>query len=404
MKISLKKAVSATAVSLLTLTGSIVPLSVSAVTYDSRDVNRDGNVDILDTIKMNSYLLGKERTANLANLDVDGNGIVDYADSQCIMAKIANLNYYSQMSGVSKIFKAGTKTSAITNSTMSQTYARYTYATKAKDTYTLDAGSKVSTRDADDPDLPGVIGDDTRKQDYLGGMVYLTNGGTGFIVGDHVIATSAHCVYDRDDKHQNKNPKWVDDYQIRLYNNDGTPSNRILNPVETHMPYNFYSSSNDKYDYALIIVKEDLSDYYHFNLGMPYNIYTNTDFSNYDIYTTGFSGKTLDKNEEGEPIDNSNPPKMYTGKGKIVNASNVDKNLVCYDCDLTYGNSGGPVYVKETYVTGSTKKDINMVISICSGIYNKTEPHYNSGPTINPIMLRFYLNNTQVNQTIENFS
>ncbi|MBD5142261.1 MAG: trypsin-like serine protease [Ruminococcus sp.] len=402
MKKVLKKIINVSAVSFLsfTLAGSVVPFSASA--YDSRDINRDGVVNILDVVSFNKYLSGQNYTASLASLDVDGNSIIDYADSMCIMAGVSELDYYSQIEGLSKKFKARTVNSTINKTVSSpQKYTRCICKTKKTDTYTLQAGSAVSTMATDNSKIHGIIGIDNRTQDYLGGIVNLRrsendrNLGTGFIVGDHVIATSAHCVYEQ------STSTWVE-HKIRLYNNDGTPSNTILDPVEVHIPNNYFNRSGvNEYDYALIVVKEDLKNYYHFNLGMPYNVYNNTNFLYYNIYTTGFSGEI----PGGTP--NSNPAKMYTGEGKIVK-TNLTTDCFYHSADCTYGNSGGPVYIKNKYTTGSTEEQLNTVVSFCSRMHLSDDPSkdapYNFGPTMIPVMLRFYLSNDYVLQTIDSFS
>lgn len=361
---------------------------VASASYSSQDVNRDQTVDIMDAIYLNKCLQGTKYVSNNAVLDADGNSIVSVADANCVLAGTVSNTFVNRVNGTSKSFSPfTTSTVPTTYKSKFQQYISYNYQTNTESRYTLRLQETIAN--ASTMDLPGVIGDDSRVPDAVDGIVYLTAGsgnGTGFIVGDHVIATSAHCVYGR------STSEWLSNLKIYFPNENGVTTTTSINAVEAHIPSTYKLNSNDKYDYALITVSEDLSDHYHFNLGIPYNMYTNTDFAKYTIYSTGFSGKHPDGQLNLFPNK-----QMYTGEGKIVTGSNVDQNLVCFDTDITYGNSGGPVYVKETYKAGSNAaKESLTVISICSGIYSVDSPNYNMGPTMDAIMLSFFLSNPHI--------
>ncbi len=359
----------------------------SSALYSSQDINRDGDVDIADSIFLNKCLLGSSYIANNAVLDADGNSIVSVADANCVLSGAVHNTFINRVEGTSTMFSSFmTSTIPTTNKTKSQSYLSYNYQSNTESQYSLhlkETNLNVSTLAVD---MPGIIGDDSRIADAIDGIVYLSTGGTGFIVGDHVIATSAHCVYGHSTK------EWLSDLKVYLPDKNGKATRTPLYAIEAHIPKTYTTNNNDKYDYALITVSEDLSDRYHFNLGMPYDIYTNTDFGKYTIYSTGYSQYLPNGDTNSYPT-----PQMYTGEGKIVKGSSVDKNLVCFDTDITYGNSGGPVYVKETYRSGSNAAEERLtVISICSGIYNYTTPHYNMGPTMDAIMLKFFLSNPHI--------
>jgi V8-like Glu-specific endopeptidase len=164
--------------------------------------------------------------------------------------------------------------------------------------------------------------------------------------------------------------------------------------VEAHIPFNYFTDSNDEYDYALIKLGTNLtgSEYPHFNLGMPYNIYSNSDFEDYTIYVSGYPDVT--------PIGPNDPPRqLYTGEGNISMDENVCQNLFKFTTDINYGTSGGPVYIKERYRNYNNDEytTINTVVSICSGIYTIYTYPFNAGPIMNPMMIKFYLNNYYLN-------
>lgn len=71
------------------LCGSVSVMGTSAVVRD-KDVNNDGSIDILDVIMLNQYLAGQFYVSNPAEMDANGNLIVDIVDSQCILAYTVN--------------------------------------------------------------------------------------------------------------------------------------------------------------------------------------------------------------------------------------------------------------------------------------------------------------------------
>ena len=358
--------------------------------HDSRDVNESGAVDLFDVTALNKYLNSINVESNQRFLDVNDNSIVSSVDSNCILSNVLGMNNFeSKVEGCSSTFQA--YTSYETKNGMpytTQSYEKHLYS--GNDTnhtqYTLHISQGI--READDPNMPGVILEDGdgRVPDSTKGIVYLSNGATGFLVDDNIIATSAHCVYNR------QTGKWIQNVKVYPKTNNGVVDNTVwYNAVEAHIPTNFFTNSNDMYDYALIKIGTSLtgSDYPHLKLGMPYNVYTNSNFEDYTIYASGFPGKIPGGH------DNSDPPQLYTGAGNLRTEGDIDENLICFTSDVSPGTSGGPVYVKEKYRNGSSG-DYNetiTVISIVSGIYNFTSPHYNMGPTMNPMMLKFYLNN-----------
>ncbi|MDE6787999.1 MAG: serine protease [Ruminococcus sp.] len=195
-------------------------------------------------------------------------------------------------------------------------------------------------------------------------------GGTGFVVDEHTIATAAHCVYGKKIN------------TIYLFDNNNKPSLTLNSStiVEYHVPLIYASSESADYDYALITVKEDLSDYMCFNLG------TVTDIKNLKsaVSITGFPGEIV-TGDGTKPVNYSvSEHNMYTGNSHIYNSS--DKRLY-YDVDTTSGNSGGPVYLTEIYN--------NKVYYTVIAIHTKSggDGNYNSGTRITAELLKFFNGN-----------
>ena len=376
-------------------------ISVLTTSYDTRDVQRDGDVDVADFLRLSNHLNGLYYTEENAILDANANSIVSAADLRCILNGAINLEYKCQVEGYNGIFTHSTTNigKSIFNNSKSQHYAKYTYSSHSSSDYYLNItennvpNGTASTMNANED---GIIGADTRYADANEGIVWLKASdetySTGFIVGNHTIATAAHCVYAEADSKNQIPAHWRSGMEVYFSDSDGKVNvSSHLTAREAHIPYDYYNSANCEYDYALITVNEDLSEYYHFNLGIPYNIYTNDIFGSYAIYVTGFPYKV----PGGE--ENTSPKQMYTGVGDLVNAPNVFESVLCFSSDLTRGNSGGPVYVKEKVKSGTDDYvTTNTVISICSSAYVASSPHYNVGPIMNAMMLKFYLLNPNI--------
>lgn len=221
----------------------------------------------------------------------------------------------------------------------------------------------------------GVIGSDDRVIDWTkSGVVKitLTSGlfATGFVVGEHIIATAGHVVY----------ANTIAD--ILLFDNEGRNTLHAT-PVEFHVP-NAYIN-NTVGDYALITVEEDLSDYACFYLGAAMdNIADNSQA----VSVTGFPEYVNDIK-----VNSLTEHCMYTGNG-VITAIN-ELNELQYNADTSSSNSGGPVYITEsrcgyTYYT---------VLAIHTGraIDSNGNMVYCYGTRVTTDLLHFYNNNSNLN-------
>lgn len=218
-----------------------------------------------------------------------------------------------------------------------------------------------------------VIGNDERVLDWTkSGVVEIDSFGTGFVVDEHTIATAAHCIYGK---------KINTIYLFANNNNKPTLTLKDSSIVEYHVPSVYVNSGSADYDYALITVKEDLSDYMCFNLG------TVTDIKNLKsaVSMTGFP-LTVGTGNDEKPVNNSGQHNMYTGNGRIFQSD--DKRLY-YNIDTTSGNSGGPVYVTEVYD--------NKVYYTVIAIHTLSKVgDYNSGTRMTVDLLKFFNGNTNL--------
>lgn len=381
-----------TIIMLLTLLNSITISNVYA-TYDPCDVNHDGNVTIADVILIEKYLSGDYYCATYNQFDANQNLIIDHSDSDMIMAAVVHNSYVSAYysraisNTVSPPTINGFSPNLLESSTTSREYMRYSYSTNTQLTnYFLTPSSPIQPLNTLNETDAIIDGFDSRYAAYgeeNTGLVYLTDHGTGFIVGDHEIATAAHCVYN----------KVFDEWYsmvIQTYNSNGLLSSTYLTPKEVHIPKNYDTShtpDSNKYDYALITVEEDLSNYIHFDLATSYNV-SEDDYSNIPLFLTGCP-ETVNITGEN-PISNT-INRLYSEEGNVL-----DQNyefFLHYDIDSTTGDSGAPVYTITQNTHNNTVTYNYTVLAIHHGGYTGS---YNFGTIITKYQLQFYRNNPYI--------
>ncbi|MBQ3566449.1 MAG: trypsin-like peptidase domain-containing protein [Oscillospiraceae bacterium] len=397
------------------LTGTAFP--VSATTYDQCDLNKDGYVGVADAAIFNKYLAGSYYVPNYNILDFNKSLTVDAADAEYIYAKLygtsyeacywsrANENDNNKDTYPNVDFPAvsGFTPDAYASNTAGREYRRYSYTQKKElAPYTLtptlgDLNSVANSR--------GVIGVDDRYRangTECTGIVRLVttcNGvnylGTGFIVGDHQIVTNAHCVY--------KDNLWPSDIKINLYNESGQMTNKELHWVEAHIPSN-YTNGSVIYDYALITVKEDLSEYncVYFSIGNSYNLTTN-DYASVPLYLTGCPGTVHGiSNKNPDNINDNNIFYLYSAEGRIL-SSNYSYMLSC-NIDASNGQSGSPIYTITQNKVGNSTYYTYTALGIYKGGKKdgiSNEYIYNGGPLITKYHLQFYNNNPNASYIVD---
>lgn len=371
------------------------PDSIMTV-YDTKDVNHSGTVDLNDVVSVNKYLLGMYYGNHYPWLDANQNLIVDAADSKYILNSLVSINsapyrfvsreYNDQTNTVTESLVSPPAISTpITpdgsaTATDSRTYWKHIYASGISNTqyteYTLTPSTtSIPTTSMGDQPSSIVDGEDNRYTTTLSentGIVRINGNGTGFIIGDHLIATAGHVVYNK-----NTYAYYFNNCTIETYNEDGTLSGETLHPIEAHLPALFVSLppvSDFRYDYGLIVVQEDLSDYTHFSLGETYNLFP-TQFSTIPIYVTGYkgSGNNL-ASQKGSIIS----PNVYT--------QSQTQYVLNHNVDTFGGDSGAPIYT-------ITKDGLGNYSYTAIGIHTGGG---NIGPRITRYQLQFYLGNSNI--------
>lgn len=363
---------------LLSSAGTTFPLSASATTLYG-DVNSDGLVNSSDMVDLLKYLTGMTSTnsIDLKNADVDKNTVIDSNDykilTKNIMGTIVSLPYSE--SGITFNYNSYTLPSDEARS-----YKKYDCSSGVPTNYSLSIPSTLNS--ASDPLRSGNIDDrildssaDAQCIVYLSykksdGKKYR---GTGFIIDDHTIATCAHCLFD--------GTAFNTDYTIKVYNTAGTSVIATYSADELHIPANYYDNPSDNYDYdyGLIYVDDDLSQYGKMTLSLPTNQFKNTA---QDVCVSGFPSN----------VNGSATSSRYYAVGSILTTSN--NYLLNSSAYVSKGDSGGPMYL-EYSLSGDT---FRSAVGICE--YYAENPitgvRYSGGVRITQPLLRFFLNNSNI--------
>lgn len=388
--------------------GLAVPLNVGGVTADAAawkcgDVDNDGQLTMMDQVSLNKYLAGKIELVDYTKADTNADCLVDIVDSKILRMRLAeqiSALPYTRYGGGSQYASVGAK-----SVNESRGYTTFDAKTgEGKNGYFLDPNPiEDNTR--------AIIGEDTRyRDDSLPGVVKIIterSSATGFVVDAHTIATAAHCVYDGLEPFKSDTKL----KQILILNKSGDVEKKIDNNIyETHVPNKYITNINDcnsvhgvigdekskiadAYDYALITVKDDLSKYACFDLG----IVTDGIMSDSQkLYCTGFPAIIIDGDSSGE-VNTSTKHKRFTGEGFMMPDVNqpFPERKIYYDIDTYGGNSGGPVYVENTI--GDTT--YYTVIGIHTRrVTEKREGEYyaNAGVQMTTELLHFYKNNEYI--------
>lgn len=234
--------------------------------------------------------------------------------------------------------------------------------------YTLTTGSNTTKT---------VLGTNNMVSDNETSVVRIDgSGGTGFIVDDNVIATAAHCVYDR------THNQFLN-FKISIIDNNNII--KTISPKYVHINKQFKTNSNNNhlYDYALIYVEEDLSDYGKIYLGVAMDSYIN---KKGEVTVSGFP------QEYPDGYKDLNWGIRFKSSGNLVAHNDNSSYILKYNADTSGGDSGGPVYVEEGLIVNGQLKHYRTAI----GIHTIGGTYDNGGVKITPEIFKFYMSNPNI--------
>lgn len=370
---------------------SVMSFSGSAaqnVTYN--DPNGDGKIDMSDAVLIMQYLSGAITPENVDKLDFDNNGVVTPMDSYKVqMYKLQMLDQESTP-GV-----YGSPAAVTPQGDSSATYRVYNAQTLTELTskkYTLNESTKYYNDSGNSINARYVMGTDDRVIDWTkNGVVKLMSPtaesgyiGTGFVVGKHTIATAAHCVFNGN----TLKPKYIS--SIKFFDNNGNNVMDVV-PKEYHVPEQyvyFPHSPQTLYDYALITVEEDLSDYMQFDLGAVLNYSPN---HNIAVTNTGFPGELENPDGSVISVNDADHHNKYSSTGSITA---TDPRDFIYNADMSEGNSGGPIFCTEN-INGQTYYTV-IGINSYELENDKTGDRSNIATRVTTELIRFYKQNPNI--------
>ncbi len=337
--------------SLMLAATALVPVNASAatITFTQGDVNGDGKVNVNDLYAISQYL-GGEKTADsnwTTRMDADYDKIIDRTDLEMI-SKFCTQTLTPEKN------KSTTVLTASLNETRS--YMKYDVASSRISRYTLNSLDTLTNQVTATYDMKSSS---VGLPDNNIAVVRL-NGGSGFIIGDHLIATAAHCVF---------NSKGFVTDNISLYDNNNVEHHLTFSSI--HIPKDYYlmdSVALVNQDYALVTVEEDLSQYGSMYMGIATDEFIDT-------------GNTI--SISGFPGDYNNGRRFESG---IVFEYTYPKMIGMRNTAIG-GNSGGPMYYTEE--DGS-----KVVIGILTRGGEKSDICV--GPHISSTLLQFYYNNDNI--------
>ena len=365
------------------------------------DINGDGKIDTLDLVILQNYLYGKCEITRHGFADIDYDGVITMSDLSILSKYIA---------GVSEL---PTNVNDITVSEMdrSRSYIMYNYKTKRSSGYNLKK-SDIDSFSAENQISPQEFNVDDRERTNDTAVVQIdSSGGTGFIVDNHIIATAAHCVYD-------DSTGFGKDVTVDIYEDNDSGKHKSVKAAEVHIPRDYVNLVNETgthlrsmFDYALIYVEEDLSEYGKFDLGIPSDEFMD---SKTTVTVSGFPQVVHGS------FDDANCEYLYKADGVILNChsyagennwqfkghpqkqENFFSHQLMTSAYGSGGDSGGPIYM--TINVGSN--EYHTVVGIYTSVglndvdYDGNDEQVSFGVRMTSSLLRFYYNNDYINSSL----
>lgn len=386
MKRILKSFVSALIAACIGYATVVVP-NVSADTNRLGDINGDGYINSADASILINYLSGNCEISRHNAADLNFDGVISMEDYDRLMAYMANtlsLPTYTS----AELTVAGMDTF--------RSYTIYNYDSHSTSSYTLTANVNWLSLEDEPVTFSDNVDDRVRATDTSVVQIQ-PSGGTGFIIDDHIIATAAHCVYDY------AQGSFVNNVSAIVRGAPVSNISQVLKTctaVEVHVPNQFMNSANsnvrEMYDYALIYVEEDLSEYGEFDLGVPSDEFMDTQTA---VTISGFPSETQSNPSAGNMA-------LYKGDGVVLNIDVYNQQLagnqLMTNVYTSGGDSGGPIYMTSSFGGESYRTVVGIYTSAGNYDYDSDGviERVSYGTRMTTSLLRFFCNNDYIGSTV----
>ncbi len=346
-----------------------------------KDPNGDGVLDIYDSIHIKRYLNGLVDADNLSEYDINNNSLITAFDAWVVDAHLLGILPNNEIAEPNIAADYTSDVNYVKHncaSLDSKSYSTYTLSRPlySSNTSNMNCNNSVSQGNATlqpSDSINAVLKPSDLSPDKNNAVVGLLDPspdsnfifGSGFIIGNHTIATAAHCVF------QQMSNDFVD-FKIRIYDEDGQSELKTVRPTAIHIPKTFfdydgaYTKEVIESDYALIYVKEDLSEYNKFNLGITLDHYVDMGWS---VMVSGFPTLSFADNKI-----------RVISRGRIYPNSTTEKRFE-FSAKTASGFSGGPIFFNETYHYTENGKIKTVNINTALGIYDAMVDVFLDDPT-----------------------
>ncbi len=345
---------------------SVIPVFAASETATIKlgDVSDGDGVTNLDAYWIKMYLNGSVTATRrqLTAMDVNQDGIIDDTD--------ANLISQSIVSG--QILPNVTKELYNVPDNSTVTYYKHNCSStnaNQSSTYTIQSTQEIPFSSGfNNSYAQSSLNTDILDRENIN-CVKITSSsvqGSGFVIDDHVIATAAHCLYNANG--------FVSNTNVEIYDENCKNIIESVNAKYIHIPKNYAISGDVNYDYGLIYVEEDLSEY-KVNVGVMTDYFMTTGQL---LITSGFTSY-------------NNTTKRYYSSGAVdtMDFLPLEKPYRFHSYGkCKSGKSGGMVYFESSFLNSQLKSVVG------NATHTSGEDTY--GCRMTTTLLRFFYQNSNL--------
>ena len=366
------------------------PVPISRI----KDLDGTPGADVSDAMYILYFLSGEEvYDGDYNDMDATADYIIDEADARaylayyiyCVSNEIPTTTNYSAPgagSAPSSSFENIEYEKHIVGTDYSRTNdTTYTLYSSAPDSIsqisneadaipTIPSTRNISLNEVTAPRTITTFETPTKKR-------IVANAGSGAIIGEHLILTNAHCLFNLSANQYNSEGQHI--YLGLDSNNSAIFFDATA--ISYHIPVNFFNpayGNGSRYDYAIVVVSESLLTTYdceEFSLGLPLDGAWNNQTT---VHSESFFTR---------------PEPSLTHGILLYDAADYFMISSAY---TWYGASGGPLYTKTYFNNPNILYDTQIGIDTVVYTYNNEEFAASGAVRIIRPILQFCFNNSNL--------